>query len=769
LLAAIKDEPGIANGYLAAIVVPDEPVDRQAAEGSGVEFSLFPRTPYSYDFSKLTSDILGAVYEKYLAHRVLEDGRRVVVDLDQTVRQQEGAYFTHPKVAEYLVRSSLGPMVEPIVARAVELLDRGQYDAAFDVISNELGKVRVLDPACGSGVFLMQAFRVLSEGFAQYNSHVAQVRTRRDIGLFDGPRTFEGIAQQIVSQQLFGVDKDVQAVEVARLNLWLMLLRSDKAQYKRNAAAPNRRLPSLDRNVVVRDSVAPHWNLKELCGDGRLAIVSNPPWGAEVGAPDVLAGYGYTLAVGQYDSWEVFLEAAIRTMVPEDKVAYLVPDSLFLPEHERTRKYLVDSTSLERITRLGEGLFKGVYRGATALISRKGPPVDDQHTVRCAIVTKAGRDRLRKAEAASLSEIESEVAHEARQARFKKNPGTEFDINISTADEPVIERISDRRIDWQDHTTTFRGVELGKGGHVLKCPYCGTWTTLPKRDKQGNYGPKRCTNFHCRQEFQITDAGVQRESIIRPIPDGPHYKRLIVGEAVHRYSILEHSWIDTSKCSVLPVCPHCGTWDHRHVWAARAWACASCGRTFTEAEVRKTHILGIDYKALDSYAGPKLLVRKTGRGIYATVDKTDALTMQVVFVFKLREDPIPDLSLFYLLGVLNSRLMLYYYYKKTAEVEWRSFPYMTQKVIMSLPVRKPDLKNNAELLLHNQIAETAEWLVDNPHNPDFDRMDRQCEQLVRNLYGLTPQQNARIGAELDRIGELGTLLAQPEEDEREEP
>src|SRR5205823_3849518 len=97
-----------------------------------------------------------------------------------------------------------------------------------------------------------------------------------------------------------------------------------------------------------------------------------------------------------------------------------------------------------------------------------------------------------------------------------------------------------------------------------------------------------------------------------------------------------------------------------------------CGKEYSEDGVQEWVRLGINYKIPSLYAGEKLLVRKTGRGIYATIDRTGAFTTQTVFIFKLnpnRTEHYKQLRLAYILGVLNSRMMLYRYYKKIGDIE----------------------------------------------------------------------------------------------------
>lgn len=771
LLKPEHEVPPIDNEYLAAFLIPDEVMAPEVSRAAGVQPSLLPpRTVYSYDFDQLTADILGAVYERYLAHSLAQDGDLIRVSLDQSVRQREGAYFTRPEVARYLVEAALEPIVKPAIHEALQLLHQERFDDAYRVLAERVATVRVLDPACGSGAFLMTAFDVLVAAYEAYNHAVRRITGTRFTELLTsanpGPQSFPDFARFVVEHQLFGIDKDPQAVEVTRLNLWLKLLRTDSAAYqRRNGSPPPARLPSLERNILARDFILPRWDVRTWIGDGHLVVVGNPPWGATLGRDSDLASAGYASATGQYDSYEVFLEQALSLLVTGERLSFLIPDSLFLPEHERTRRQLLHTTAIERITRLGEGLFHGVFRAAVGIVVRKGAP-DADHRTRCALITKAGRQALfDRAHPRTLMDIEAESAHLVQQSRFSRNAGAEFDILIAEADEPIIQAMECRRLNWDEAFDDARGVEITKDGLVVRCPYCGIWNNVPRKNRQGVYLPKTCQNPQCGRQFTVGRGGVAPESIIRNIP-GPSYQPIIVGEAVHRYRIVQYSYIDVTRVREVPLCPHCGHFDAQAVPTVDTWVCPHCRQRFHRGEVRRTRQLGIRYKSPALYAPPKLVIRKTGRGIYATIDETDALTNQVVFIF--RPKPGSPVSVYYVLGVLNSRLMLYYYYKRTAEVEWRSFPYLTQHVIKTLPVRLPDPSDARERLLHDQIADSARWLSSHAGDPGFAQKDQECEQLVRTLYGILPEWNARIDNELDRISQLGTLLATPEDDDEED-
>src|SRR5208283_3610205 len=103
-------------------------------------------------------------------------------------------------------------------------------------------------------------------------------------------------------------------------------------------------------------------------------------------------------------------------------------------------------------------------------------PAGPGHGVRVATLRKEHRRQL---EADTLSqgvktigEIVAEIGHDRPQRELDENPRAEFDILGDDADAPIRRRIDSGPLRWADITTTGRGVELGKKGEVLQCPYC---------------------------------------------------------------------------------------------------------------------------------------------------------------------------------------------------------------------------------------------------------------------------------------------------------
>ena len=774
----------LPNKYIRALVDPDvywTDQDQDIRELIGYQTGqqrFTYSTPYNYDFHTLTQDIIGQVYEQFLAHTLVEDGQRILIRSDQSLRQREGTYYTPISVVNFVVEGTLGQAVQIILHETEQHLHEKRYQEAQASI-NTLKMLKVLDMACGSGTFLLASYEVLLKAYQWWNETLHSMRAK-DFGedwlafLETGLRLERNPGDTILHNCIFGIDRDAQAIEVAKLNLWLLLLRTQPEDYARHGTTPPKgRLPDLSKNILAADALYPIPDIDALLGTGpqRRIILGNPPWGAN------MSSYGnklalYTLARGQYDSYDVFIERATQCLRPGDLLGYVVPDSILQPpEHARLREFLLRSYQMDALIKLGEGIFEDVFRGAVAFQFTRTGQVSENHKVRCRIIVKEERTLLLKTSRENILQMLVDTdGFPITQQRFLHNKDRVFDIFASDEDETILQQIQKDAIDWKTIFSTGRGVEVSKTGAVMACSHCGTWQNIPRKEKNGRYSPVICINTACRQS--ILYEACTHATIIMPVASPVHTQPIIVGEMINRYQTLGMRYLDVSKVKYVPKCPNpdldapkkrCSYFD------ANAYpfvpdetrTCLRCGQTYTEKDVVEWIRLGVNYKSPDMYTDEKLLIRKTGRGIYATIDRTGAYTNQVVFIFKLKNDrptEYQQLRLGYVLGVLNSHMMLYKYYKALGDIEWKSFPYMTQDTIMGLPIRAINFSNARQVYLHQRIADIVDMVIASGSKPNIST-DSEIEHLVRELYEVNvPSVNARIDSELERIERFGSLL-----------
>lgn len=406
-------------------------------------------------------------------------------------------------------------------------------------------------------------------------------------------------------------------------------------------------------------------------GEGT-AVIMNPPWGADLsGQASQLREWGYTLANGQFDSWDLFVEWSLRAVPANTLVAAILPDSLFLPEHVATRRLLLQRSQLNVVARLGEGWFDGVFRGVAVLTYTTGRPTTAP--VRTIRIDHAARRRIVRGET-TLAHEGALGAHTIDPGRWTDDTQAAFHASVPAFDSPWPDVMAAHGGPWVNWFVVGRGVEMGARGELFRCERCG-WHRGPSRNASF------CKNCQRPSEWSLVQA-ITSEEVPGAVP-------LIVGRDVRRYTVEPSRWL-------------------------------------------RTGLIGVSYKDPALYRCPKLLVRKTGLGLNASVDRSGSHTNQVVFHYVPRDDA-PDWAMHYVEGVLCSKVMLALHLARSGETEWRSHPYVTPKVLATLPVPVP---SGAEAISQAKaIAAEAAALHESPASDRVAR-EQRVDELVAGLYGL---------------------------------
>ncbi|MDE2447194.1 MAG: N-6 DNA methylase, partial [Alphaproteobacteria bacterium] len=292
----------------------------------------------------LTLYTLGRIFEQSiteLEYRVGEiEGRDTIAKLSK--RKRDGVYYTPEWVVNYLVKETMGPWF--VEAREKAGWIENEVAPTAQVINSYLAKLRaikVIDPACGSGAFLISAFRKLLEE----RKLVAELMQQLALKDAEGIGTDEAlIIADILKHNLFGVDINPASVEIAKLALWL---------HSARARAP---LSALDGNIVCGNSLvaSDFWLMKpqtpELVArvnpfdwedkfdEGSFDIVlGNPPYVklqnlmkvdkdtvAYLKAQRPTGTYEST-QTGNFDLYLPFIEKGLRLLREGGRMAYIAP------------------------------------------------------------------------------------------------------------------------------------------------------------------------------------------------------------------------------------------------------------------------------------------------------------------------------------------------------------------------------------------------------------------------------------------------------------
>jgi Eco57I restriction-modification methylase/restriction endonuclease TaqI-like protein len=173
------------------------------------------------DFGDLRVQQLGSIYEGLLEHHFVRDGDRLVLQTDKAERKATGTYYTPDYIVKYIVEQTVGPLLAEIEQREPVKKARaaGLKDNSF---AREVLALNILDPAMGSGHFLVDATAYLADEIAAHP-------TTEPLG--ENSKDEDEIAhwrRRVVESCIYGVDLNPLAVELAKLSLWLTTIATDQ-------------------------------------------------------------------------------------------------------------------------------------------------------------------------------------------------------------------------------------------------------------------------------------------------------------------------------------------------------------------------------------------------------------------------------------------------------------------------------------------------------------------------------------------------------------
>ncbi|MDP2776599.1 MAG: N-6 DNA methylase, partial [Anaerolineales bacterium] len=164
-----------------------------------------------YNFAVLPVEILGTIYERFLGRVVRTTDKRVTIEEKPEVRKAGGVYYTPQYIVDYIVENTLGKLLDPTPNPSPneEHIRRGGLTPA------DVAKIKILDPACGSGSFLLGAYSKLIEWHKDYFARAGKEKRDRESYYKDESgqiRLTAKLKRDILKNNLFGVDIDPQAV-----------------------------------------------------------------------------------------------------------------------------------------------------------------------------------------------------------------------------------------------------------------------------------------------------------------------------------------------------------------------------------------------------------------------------------------------------------------------------------------------------------------------------------------------------------------------------
>ncbi|WP_157143654.1 Eco57I restriction-modification methylase domain-containing protein [Brachyspira pilosicoli] len=309
-----------------------------------------PKNPYQ--FSVIPVEIIGNAYEQFLGKTIsIDKNHKAVIELKPEVRKAGGVYYTPEYIVDYIVANTVG-------------------EAIKGKTPDEIVNIKILDPACGSGSFLLGAYKYLLNYHKEYflkNKTKKYMGSRYEI-IDESGNLALWVRKQILINNIFGVDIDSNAVEVAKLSLLLKSFEDsfNVNEYGQGSLLNEKILPSLDNNIkcgnslIGNDFYESHLDLDDATlykincfdweeefksifkGGGFDVVIGNPPYGAELS--EIERNYlEKKFSLSNTNTAALFLGVLKNFLKDNCRGGYIIPKSfIYASNWESSRDLMID-------------------------------------------------------------------------------------------------------------------------------------------------------------------------------------------------------------------------------------------------------------------------------------------------------------------------------------------------------------------------------------------------------------------------------------------
>jgi adenine-specific DNA-methyltransferase len=644
-----------------------------------------------YNFDAIPIHILGSIYERFLGKVVHATAKRANIEEKPEVRKAGGVYYTPQYIVNYIVDNTVGKLIKEKSPR-------------------QISKLRFADIACGSGSFLITVFDKLLEHHKKWYQDNPEKAKKDGCLYLDGAwRLTLKQKQKILTNNIYGVDLDQQAVEVTQLSLYLKLLEDETTATANDTWVmfKEQLLPNLNKNIICGNSligtdflddnlfdfeqeknikpmnfedVFPHIFPSKSKGgparkiskdsdgparrspkdeDGFDAIVGNPPYGATF-SKNILEYFKnvYHIQSYQFDSYLLFVERALQILKRKGLLGYIIPNTWMLNLFSNDfRKHIFNNSNLNQIVHYKFYVFKQATVDTETIILKKEKP-SNSSKIKVKLIEKDKTDKT----------------YLISQIRFIQAEGQP--VNIFTRDEII--------------PLTLK---------IKKNPLLDDLTLITQGCKPFQVGKGKPP-----QSRKIVD----EKPFVSEKRINKTFRKLLRGRQINRYTILwnEDYWISF------------GDWLAEPRYSA-------------------------NYDAEE-----KIVIRQTGDSLVATLDTNQFIVRDNLYTIIPRSN---DTYLKFILAILNSKLLNWYYQNVVNSEKGEALAQVKRGHIAVLPIVniKNDNQNilNKTLQLVNQMLEAKKQLQQAKTEGDKNYLQRKCErldkeidQLVYQLYGLTEEE-----------------------------
>ena len=689
----------------------------------------YPDSPY--EFSVLPVEILGHVYEQFLGKVIrLTAAHQAKVEEKPEVKKAGGVYYTPSYIVDYIVRHTVGRLLEGKTPK-------------------EAARLTVLDPACGSGSFLVGAYRHLLEWhLKQYEEDGPEKHSKEVFQAAGGVwRLTTAEKKRILLSNIYGVDIDPQAVEVTKLSLLLKVLEGEsqetiEAQRKRYN---ERALPDLAGNIKCGNSlIGPDfyegeraalldeeeryrinvfdWDAafpKVVKAGGFDAVIGNPPYVRQesLSAFKDYFGKHYEAFDSVADLYTYFMEKGVNLLRDGGLFSIIVSSSFLRATYgEPLRSTLKKHAAVLRIVDFG---------GLAVFANAK-----DTYVCIPLLAKGAIQQRVEVSKVDSL-EIQNLTGHVATNFFTIPHERLSAEAWALKSDE--------------DAAVFAKVLKAGKplGQYVEHKFFRGLLTGL-----------NEAFEITAIQVTALTTLSPASKALIKPFLGGQDIRRYFINDQGRNLIVIPCGWTRQQMAKAGKSFTDFGEREAWNWFRQEHPGVAGHLAGFTDA-LRKRQDQG-DYwwelRACDYYGhldSPKIIFPDICKGPRFCLDRTGIYLANTAYC--LGTDDL------YLLGLLNSRLFWFAIGNISIPFGIRAGQYryrLIYQYMEKVPIRVIDSANVADQARHDRMVQLVEHMLalhkrlaaaNAPHDKtvlqaQIDATDRQIDRLVYDLYGLTEEE-----------------------------
>ena len=671
----------------------------------------YPESPY--EFSVLPADILGQIYEQFLGKTIrLTEGHQAKIEKRPEVRKAGGVYYTPGYIVDYIVANTLG-----------RKLNGNDPKNPKPITVSNAAEIKIVDPACGSGSFLIIAYQhLLDWHLRQYTTNSKtnepdKGRIKKHSG-GKTPRIYRTShgewklttdeRKRILLCNIFGVDIDAQAVEVTKLSLLLKVVEGESHQTDW-VRQRQRVLPDLGDNIKCGNSLIGsdfYDNEQALLfdeetqyrinvfdwqrgfpgimqRDGFDCIIGNPPylagriWTDDLRTQRFYFEFHYTEFKDQYDLYALFIERAVRLLNNNGCLGFITPNTWF-----NNSRYI----SLRRwLFKKGNPYLIGDYREVKVFPDATVLP------------TVFVFDRAKEPAPSKPCQIErfydsvTSTTFQTSVAIWDTFPGSIINLAVSKDDLPLLKKIEDNPFleEIADCRFGVKVYQKGKG-------------TPPQAGHEAE------------------DKVFENENKI-----SENYLPYARGKSISNWTVK------------FPL-----TWLHY-------------GRHLAEP------------RSLNLFTGPRIFLRRiVGERLILVPIQEKIIADQLLHTIKPYSSSNSSDTFLVLAGILSSKLIAYYFRKRFNRTE-STFPEIRISELKTLPIHPIDFANPNDVAKHDKMITLVEGMLSlhkkkaDEKNPEtlhyietrITITDRQIDRLVYDLYNLSAEEIALIESNMPPCNE----------------